>query len=45
MKVQEIMTTDVLTVGPEAPLKDVAKLLVERSISGVPVCGIEGLVV
>lgn len=44
MKVQEVMTTDVLTVGPEAPLKDVAKLLVERSISGVPVCGIEGRV-
>jgi CBS domain-containing protein len=41
MKVHEIMTTDVLTIGPEAPLKDVARILVERRISGMPVCDIE----
>ncbi|HEX5800967.1 MAG TPA: CBS domain-containing protein [Gaiellaceae bacterium] len=41
MKVNEIMTTDVLTIGPEAPLKDVARILVEREISGMPVCDIE----
>ena len=41
MKVHEIMTTDVLTIGPEAPLKDVARILVERKISGMPVCDIE----
>jgi CBS domain-containing protein len=41
MKVHEIMTTDVLTIGPEAPLKDVARILVERGISGMPVCDIE----
>jgi CBS domain-containing protein len=45
MKVQEIMTTDVLTIGPEAPLKDLARLLVEHRISGVPVCDVEGQVV
>jgi len=41
MKVNEIMTADVLTIGPEAPLKDVARILVEREISGIPVCDIE----
>lgn len=41
MKVQELMTKDVLTIGPEAPLKDVAALLVERGISGLPVCDAE----
>jgi CBS domain-containing protein len=41
MKVHEVMTTDVLTIGPEAPLKDVARILVERGISGMPVCDIE----
>jgi CBS domain-containing protein len=38
MKVKEVMTKDVLTIGPEAPLRDVAALLVERGISGLPVC-------
>ncbi len=39
MKVQEIMTTDVLTIGPEAEIRDVARIFVERGISGLPVCG------
>ena len=39
MKVREIMTTDVLTIGPEAELRDVARLFVEHGISGLPVCG------
>jgi CBS domain-containing protein len=38
------MTTDVLSVTPDAPLKDVAALLVERRISGLPVCAADGLV-
>ncbi len=42
MKVNELMTTEVTTIGPEAPLKDVARILIERGISGVPVCDIEG---
>jgi CBS domain-containing protein len=41
MKVRELMTTDVLTIGPEAPLKDLARLLVAHRISGVPVCDAE----
>ncbi|MCE3287287.1 MAG: domain containing rane protein [Gaiellaceae bacterium] len=39
MKVGEVMTTDVLTIGPEAELRDVARLFVEHGITGVPVCG------
>ena len=45
MRVREVMTEDVLTIGPEAPLKDVAKILVGNGISGLPVCDIEGHVV
>jgi CBS domain-containing protein len=39
MKVKELMTREPVAVGPETPLKDVAALLVERRISGVPVIG------
>jgi CBS domain-containing protein len=39
MKVQEIMTRDVVTIGPEADLRDVARILVDSGISGIPVCG------
>ncbi len=33
------MTRDVITVRPGLPLKDVARLLIEKRISGVPVVG------
>ena len=39
MKVQEIMTREVVTIGPEAELRDVARVLVETGISGLPVYG------
>lgn len=39
MKVKEIMTRDVVTIGPEADLRDVARILVDSGISGIPVCG------
>jgi CBS domain-containing protein len=42
MKVKKLMTTDVLSIGPEAPLKDVAAILAERRISGLPVVGAQG---
>jgi CBS domain-containing protein len=42
MRVRDLMTTDVLTIGPEAPIRDVARILAERRISGLPVCSIEG---
>jgi CBS domain-containing protein len=37
VKIKELMTEDVIAVGPEAPLKDVAAILAERRISGLPV--------
>ena len=44
MRVRELMTEKVLTIGPEASIKDVAKILVANGISGLPVCDIEGRV-
>lgn len=37
MRVDQLMTKDVITVTPETPLRDVAALLAEKGISGVPV--------
>jgi CBS domain-containing protein len=37
MKVLDLMTTKVASVGPDTPLKDVARLLAEHRVSGVPV--------
>jgi CBS domain-containing protein len=45
MRVDQIMTNDVATVSPETRLRDVARLLSERRISGVPVCDADGRVV
>ncbi len=42
MKIDELMTRDVVSVPPEATLKEVATILVERRISGVPVCAADG---
>ena len=36
-RVRDIMVTDVVTIGPEATVKDLAHLLGERGVSGVPV--------
>ncbi len=44
MRVDEVMTTDVVTVAPETTLKEVAALLSGRRISGVPVCDADGRV-
>jgi len=44
MKVKQVMTTAVATVGPTTPLKDVARLLERRRISGVPVVDRDGTV-
>lgn len=45
MHVADLMTKDVVTVSPETTLKEVANLLDERRISGVPVCDEAGNVV
>ncbi len=39
VKLGEVMTGDPIAVGPETPLKDVAAILLEQRISGVPVIG------
>ena len=45
VRVGEVMTRDVVSVTPETPLKDVAAVLVERGVSGLPVCDTDGAVV
>lgn len=37
MKVRELMTKNVVSVRPEAPLREAAALLVEHKVSGLPV--------
>jgi CBS-domain-containing membrane protein len=37
MFAKDIMTLNVITVGPDLPISDIAKLLIERRISAVPV--------
>ena len=44
MPVKEIMTKDVITVPSATPVREVANLLSERSVSGVPVVDDEGRV-
>jgi CBS domain-containing protein len=44
MKVSDVMTRDVVTVEEDTPLKDVAELLLEHGVTGVPVV-FEGRVV
>lgn len=45
MKVRDIMTRDVVTVGPEDSLKDVASILTALGVSGLPVCDVNRHVV
>jgi CBS domain-containing protein len=37
MRARDIMTTDVISVRPDTPIKELAQLMVERRISGLPV--------
>jgi CBS domain-containing protein len=37
MRAMDVMTTDVITVGPEMTVQALANLLAERGISGAPV--------
>ncbi|HZR96702.1 MAG TPA: CBS domain-containing protein [Gaiellaceae bacterium] len=45
MRIERVMTRDVLTVAPETPIKEVASLLTSHRISGAPVCDADGAVV
>jgi CBS domain-containing protein len=42
MRAGDIMTTQVVTVGPDAHIGEIAKLLLERRVSAVPVVGPDG---
>lgn len=44
MKVADVMTSPVFTVRRDTPLKDVARLLVDHGVSGVPVVDDDGTV-
>jgi CBS domain-containing protein len=43
MRAQEVMTTKVISVGPEAATRDVARLLLDNQISAVPVLNSDGI--
>jgi CBS domain-containing protein len=45
MKAQDIMTREVTTVSPDTSVRDIAALMVEKHISGVPVLAADGKVV
>ncbi len=45
MQAKDIMTTNVATVTPETSVSDIAKLLIDKSISGVPVTDTGGMLV
>jgi CBS domain-containing protein len=42
LSARDIMTTEVVTIGPEASIEDLAKLLEARRIGGVPVVEASG---
>jgi CBS domain-containing protein len=45
MKVADLMTVETVTVRPEQPLKDAARVLGARGVSGLPVVDGDGVVV
>jgi|SRR5215469_4615620 len=45
MRAVDVMTTNVITVEPDTPVQEIAKMLSEKSISGVPVVGTDGRLV
>ena len=45
MKIQEAMTTELVTTTPDASLKDAARAMAENHISGLPVIDADGLVI
>jgi CBS domain-containing protein len=45
VKIKDVMTKDVVSVGKDALLKDAARTLVERGVTGMPVLDVAGEVV
>lgn len=42
MQARDLMTTEVVTVRPDTPVPDIAKALIERNVSAVPVVDADG---
>jgi CBS domain-containing protein len=42
---RDLMTADVVTISPDAPVKDAANLMVSKGISALPVVGADGKMV
>jgi CBS-domain-containing membrane protein len=45
MKIRAVMTRDVITVAPETPVREAARLMADHGVSGLPVVDAEGKVV
>jgi CBS domain-containing protein len=45
MIARDIMTTKVCTTSPEASVQEVAQLLYQKRISGVPVVNVDGMII
>ena len=45
MKARDIMTRNVVTVSPDTQVRDIAALMVEKHISGVPVLTHDGIII
>jgi CBS-domain-containing membrane protein len=45
MRVQDVMTSDVITVGRDASVQKAARLMVDHGVSGLPVVDAEGAVI
>jgi len=44
-KIREIMTQDVMTTTPDTPIEDVARLMIDNKVGGLPVVDEEGHVI
>ena len=44
MRVRDVMTSTVISVTPDRPLREIAELLTQRKVSGLPVVGRDGSV-
>ena len=45
MLAKELMTKDVITVAPKTTIKELAEIIVNKNISGVPVVDADGMVI
>ena len=45
MKVRDIMSTNIVTVSPTTSVRDIAALMIEKHVSGLPVLNDNGTLV